>query len=589
MRTTITRIQAASLLLVPALLLSGCGQSNEGLLLPLMDSSAVSVTEVPGGSTSPTSSSDVGGHNVTIPSGPVTQGPTPGGDFTGITFTGSSPELSGFISIIVAGSSTDAADVGNALVGVLNGSGQIAGATVISSQQASGASDTQLLNLEIVTGSPMTVTELANLILQLFGTSVPGGTVTLEPVPQGEGKSTTFRVVIQITFTTPSSVLLGVGVTTEENYDDAAPVLGGILDGTNFAPTGSTVETVTNLFEGTGAPKADFLFVVDNSGSMAQEQTAVANVATKFFDKINSTSTDFKIGVITTDSSSIRSPGFSNVKTEFTSAINAGTSGSGTESGLHFALKSLGSGQSLATAGYPRAGSSLTVVILSDEGDHYACYNGGSTQSGAVPCKNGTNLNTSSNLFTQNGLRVYTIIGLNGGAPGTCTGNGTSATNANNAWPAYYQVSQATGGASSSICSNDFSSFLTIVATQGIAAGSSYQLTKTPISSSLVVMVNGTQVQKSATNGYTYDSVNNALIFSGSAIPPAASAISVSFSYYVENQQSGLGAYLAGAAGGRGRLVLIGVTLVALAGLAAIMLMRGRSRRRVAPGVDLED
>ncbi len=568
----------AFLALGVVLALAACGGKDEGLLLPMLNQSSTSTAgEVEGGTAGATSNNNVGGYDVSLPSGgSVNTGSTPSGDFSGITFTSSSPEFSGFISIIVNGTNTSAEQVGSALVGVLSGSSSIAGATVVASQQASGASDTQLLNLQVNTNAPMTANELSNLILTLFGTSVQGGTVSALPVVEGQSTSSSFRVVVQITYSASSPALVGVGVSTEANYGSAEPVLGGLLDGTNFGPSGATVSTVTNLFTGASAPKADFLFVVDNSGSMAQEQTAVANVASAFFDRMSLTGTDFKIGVITTDSASLRSPGFTSVKTEFQSAVNAGTSGSGKESGLHFAIKTLSSGGATLAAGYPRSGSSLSVVILSDEGDQYACYNGGSTQSGADPCNGGTDLNTSSNLFTQNGLRVYSIIGLNAttGQPGTCSGNGTSANASNNAWPAYNEVSQASGGASSSICSNDFSAFLNIIANQGVGAASAYQLTKVPISSSIVVMVNGSQVAKSSTNGYVYDSVSNSLIFSGSAIPAVGAAISVTYNLFDSNQ-SGLGASLIGAARG-GRRILIVSALVAAIALGAIALLRRR-------------
>ena len=570
-----------TLALVATLVVAGAcsDKKDNALLLPMLAQATSSTAgEVAGGTAAPTNDNSVGGYDVTLPASTVTAGATPSGDFTGITFSSGSPEFSGFISIVVNGTNTSAADIGSSLVGVLSGNGSISGATVVSSQQAAGASDTQLLSLQLTTNAPMTATGVSNLILTLFGTNIQGGTVTALPVVDGESTSSTFRIVVQITYSASLPALLGVGVTTEANYAAAEGTLGGLLDGTNFGPAGASVSTVTNLFSGAAAPKADFLFVVDNSGSMAGEQAAVAAVASAFFDRMALTSADFKIGVVTTDSASLRSPGFTSVKTEFTSAVSAGTNGSGKESGLHFANQTLSAGGATVQAGYPRSGAALSVVILSDEGDQYACYNGGSTQSGADPCNGGTDFNTSDNLFTQNGIRVYSLIGLNAsGQPGTCSGNGTSANNANNAWPAYYNVSQASGGAASSICSNDFSAFLNIIASQGVGAASAYQLTKVPISSSIVVMVNGAAVPNSASNGYLYDSVSNSLIFSGSAIPSVGAAISVAFKLFDANQSS-LGASLIGA-GKAGRSVLLGTTILALLGLAAIALVRWRRRQ----------
>ncbi len=49
------------------------------------------------------------------------------------------------------------------------------------------------------------------------------------------------------------------------------------------------------------APKVDMLFVVDNSGSMSDEQAMLADSFQTFIDQFMLRNVDFHIGIITTD------------------------------------------------------------------------------------------------------------------------------------------------------------------------------------------------------------------------------------------------------------------------------------------------
>ncbi|MCB1173106.1 MAG: hypothetical protein KDK39_06060 [Leptospiraceae bacterium] len=578
-------VLAIAALLSTVLILNSCGKkSDDGLLwLGLMGMGspppAAPTTEESNGSpetttaeTGSTSEETVGGFDIVLPSAAVSQNGSPEGDFEGVTFAGTTTDTSGFISVIFSGGSQSATEVANALLAILNANGSITSATVVSSQQASGASDTQLLNLQVTTGSSMTPTDLSNLILTLFGSNIENGTVTNLPQPVDESSDTEFRVTVQITYDSESGVLLGIGTSTESGYDEAESVLTGILDGTNFGPSTSEQSVYTNTFISVGPPKADFLFVVDNSGSMAQEQTAVSNVATSFFDRIEGSGSDFQIGVITTDSDTLRSPGFTNGRTEFVNAIQAGINGSGTESGLYFSEKSLLPGGGVISQGHPRSESSLSVVILSDEGDSYSSYSGGST------------FDTSGNVFTSNNYRVYAIIGLDAtGQPGKCTGtNGTKATSSNTTDTQIYATAQNSGGASSSICSNDFSAFLDIIASQGVGSASAYQLTKTPISSSIAVSVNGAAIDRNAENGYMYDSISNSLVFYGSAVPASGQTITVVYNSYDSNQVALSSAMMASIRNGGplSLMMALSITLLAAAIIAILWIVGSRRSKQ---------
>ena len=116
----------------------------------------------------------------------------------------------------------------------------------------------------------------------------------------------------------------------------------------------------------------DILIVIDNSGSMREEQQ---NLSTKLQPLLTSISnSNWQIGVITTDPRdpcmrAVIKKGDANYLSAFATAINAGTSGSGNEQGIRQAVEGLG----CSTNQWVRANSSLAVLIISDEDN---CSNG---------------------------------------------------------------------------------------------------------------------------------------------------------------------------------------------------------------------
>ena len=58
-------------------------------------------------------------------------------------------------------------------------------------------------------------------------------------------------------------------------------------------------------------PSVDMLFVIDNSGSMQQEQKALADNFSTFIDNFLEKNIDFKIGIITTDGEAVTNTDFS--------------------------------------------------------------------------------------------------------------------------------------------------------------------------------------------------------------------------------------------------------------------------------------
>ena len=510
-------------------------------------------------STTPTpSNSTVSGYNVTVPSG-LTTGTTPSGDFTGITYQGNPAEVAGFVSTVNYSGTAGCTNFGSTLLTAMinDDPNKIITNNQISSNVIGTNPDCSAVYiLAVTTNASMTVTQLSNHLIEEIGKTVPGGTISNLPVSaSSESPTTTFRVVLQATYSSTGSELVGVGVSREADYANNAALLASLLDGTNINPTTSTNLSKTDSFTATADPKVDFVWVVDNSGSMAGEQASVVANASTFFTKLKTKRIDFRLGVIATGSTGTNScemtaqnkawalwgTGWTtsaNGATAFSNNVSSvGTSGCGTdETGIFFMERALGVHTGEAATIVPRSGAKLIFVILSDEGDGYTTM---ANKAGANAPS--TTFNTASNTFVTNSYKVYTVSGIHDGSvdngaiaigqPGKCSGTGTSADNGNNTDTKYYNLALATGGSSSTICSSDYSAILDNIATQAAGSASIYVLTKTPISSTIVVKKNGTAVTQDATNGWAYNSATKTIVFSGTAYPTAGDTITVDYQY----------------------------------------------------------
>ncbi len=100
----------------------------------------------------------------------------------------------------------------------------------------------------------------------------------------------------------------------------------GVTDGTNVGTAESSRAQAADEFVGSGSGGlADFLFVVDNSGSMGNEQAALSQAAADFISVITSSGLDFRIGTITTDRQTLRGVGYTADTTQFEQDAVAGT------------------------------------------------------------------------------------------------------------------------------------------------------------------------------------------------------------------------------------------------------------------------
>lgn len=261
-------------------------------------------------------------------------------------------------------------------------------------------------------------------------------------------------------------------------------------------------------------PTVDVLWVVDNSGSMGEEQARVIADIESFYSYFTTLGLDYHMGVITTDiltpSMAGRlqgvptyiTPDTANGETELAEALAVGTEDQGDESGLAALRLALSEPLlSAENAGFLREDAQLVVAILTDEPE----------QSGYP----------SSDYIAFLGelkpdptfINVSAIVGdYDAGCSTTCDGAASTAQPGN----AYIDVANAYPGVFGSICTCGLGPILDEIGLDGTLFTREFALTRTPAYPDLIeVSVDGLVV----TSGWMYDATENAVIFD---IPPDA-------------------------------------------------------------------
>ncbi|MDH4467288.1 MAG: hypothetical protein QE271_04450 [Bacteriovoracaceae bacterium] len=288
---------------------------------------------------------------------------------------------------------------------------------------------------------------------------------------------------------------------------------------TSTGGTFNTTQTQVDRHNQAAQQKLDILFVVDNSGSMREEQQALASNFAAFANGLLSVDTDFNIAVTSTDPRS--SPDVCGINyaerfdftsayalsnpvqfvTNFKSVVNIGINGSGLESPAKGALRFF--------ERYPnwmREEAYLAIIVLSDEDE--------SSQGTAEFYGNAI-----KSLKTNSGLVTYAPIvdinsvqagqyGLNvGAAKHTLISNMMSS-------PKMFNIY------------DEFSSELHRLMNSLIELINSFPLSKTPSDvNTIVVKVNGIIV----TSGWSYSPSSNSVEFVNN--PVSGSTIEISYEY----------------------------------------------------------
>ena len=342
------------------------------------------------------------------------------------------------------------------------------------------------------------------------------------------------------------------------NLKHIAPigVLGSMLiligcdkGGSNFSVLSTTAQFEQQVtFE---PRKIDVLFVVDNSGSMSSSQTALANNFPSFINYFNSKGYDYRIAVTTSDAyygDQFVSSGCSlcnlnqtkfksgttpklyvlesttpNIAAAFAQNINVGVSGSGDERVFSSFKAALNSSLNV---GFHRPAAFLSVIIVSDEEDF---------------SHNDINMNESYTQVTLHTVASYktylegftagqantdfhvSTISILDNACKTALGSGRKI------GTRYMELADATGGSKNSICGT-FDSVLNNISTHiAEQIKAQFFLTRTPIVTSIRVIIESILIPQDAVNGWTYDAATNSVSVHGTYTPAAGASITINF------------------------------------------------------------
>ncbi|MFC1609394.1 VWA domain-containing protein [Myxococcota bacterium] len=214
-------------------------------------------------------------------------------------------------------------------------------------------------------------------------------------------------------------------------------------------------------------PAVDILFVIDDSGSMQEEQDNLARNFASFFSNLSGSSLDFHVGVVTTDvdyeskagrlSGSVRvlRDDTADLQSHFKTNVAVGKDGSTTEKGLE-ALRLALTSPNLEghNAGFLRETARLAVIIVSDENDQ-----------SPLPVSQYTQFLSQ----LKGGLKKITFASLVGEEGGCRSENGDA-----DSGERYIEAARTFGefGIVQSICQDDFAAALTEISGQISAATS---------------------------------------------------------------------------------------------------------------------
>jgi hypothetical protein len=323
-------------------------------------------------------------------------------------------------------------------------------------------------------------------------------------------------------------------------------------------PPGSRVDA----FEQVAVGKVDALFIVDNSGSMADKQANVARNFEEFFKVISDAQVDYHIGVLTTDTVStsdraklkgnpaVITPSTPNPVAAFAANVKVGTNGNAQEKGLDAARLFF----SVPQPDFLRTDAYLFMIFLSDEDDN------------SLPGEPRYFYRLFEGLKGKGNDGMVMMSAIVGDIPNGCCSSDKGCLPESGGWKAnagtrYKEVSDLTGGRIVSICDQEFGTSLRQLGIDAVGLQRAFKLSKTPNQDTLSVEVtypcNTNQARLNAvcdsqqnqcsgssgsgilckvkkapdfnSVGWVFQPNQNTIYFQGESVPPKSARIEITY------------------------------------------------------------
>lgn len=286
----------------------------------------------------------------------------------------------------------------------------------------------------------------------------------------------------------------------------------------------------------------DFLWVLDNSGSMTARRQYVRDNMQNFINIMNSRkAVNFQMAVTTTDYFTtagaliqntsglkvVKSATSANPVADMASIINAvvDTGTSFWEQGLESAYQSV----NLYRSQFSRSGIPLVLIFVTDEND-YSCQDNcfgvepeNNPNWTAFPTSRYVNYFRSVKAAENATVEVFPVVGKSSAA---CSVASFGAR--------YDEVVAGIGGVSTSgsICLEDLAASFNSIASTLADRGIRFPLSVPADMARMRVLVNGQEVPFSEDNGWVFEGATNSIVFTGNQVPANGATILVT---YTEN------------------------------------------------------
>lgn len=297
-----------------------------------------------------------------------------------------------------------------------------------------------------------------------------------------------------------------------------------------MAGEGTSTAEQTDTFKQAQGGKTDILFVIDNSGSMGNDQKNLSDNFGSFIKWASTLQVDFHLAVTTTTVKfSPLSPGTAgefvgttnpfltrntpNYEQAFRQYAQVGTGGSSSEQGLE-AMRLALSAPNTTTGknkGFLRQDASLSIVTVSDEQD-------------SSPSVVQTYINFLLNLKGKRNrdlVRFNIVIGIDENTLAPKCPSGAAASSGR-----YLAVAQAFRGVVASICNANWSNTLSRIGSVTFGLKNTFFLSRPADPNSISVKVDGVPVTAGA-NTWKHEQTDNSIVFK--TAPKANSTIQVTY------------------------------------------------------------